>query len=69
MNEDQRQSIPASERQPEVAERSLGSVLLNDLNQIAVNGALPVASYLLGKAHGKGDPKPPAQPPKEGEGK
>lgn len=66
MDEDQAQSPPASE--PQEAQRSLGSVLLSDLNQIAVNGALPVATYLLGKAHGKHDPKPPAQPPREGGG-
>jgi hypothetical protein len=66
-NETREQAATPSET-PQEAQRSLGSVLLSDLNQIAVNGAVPAAAYLLGKAHGRRDPNPPAQPSKEGGG-
>jgi hypothetical protein len=64
-SETQEQAAPEA---PQVAERNLGSVLLSDLNQIAVNGVVPAAAYLIGKARGKRDPKPPAEPSKDGEG-
>jgi hypothetical protein len=68
MSDDETREQGTPSEAPQEAQRNLGSVLLSDLNQIAVNGAVPAAAYFLGKAHGKRDPKPSGQPLKDGDG-
>lgn len=71
MNEDNRESIPASEPQPEIAaseaQRNLGAMLLNDAHGVIVDGVKVAVGIGIAKALDRRKP-PDAKPPKGGEG-